>query len=107
LQRWTLGGPARLHQLCISRDLHCIEPAKLHRAKQLHRHQTGLHRPKYKRQAVRLHQNYVKIIVEFYIVNTNIAKIYIHVVFRRRRKNPAAAVIFDRRRRLRQDPPPP
>jgi hypothetical protein len=41
------------------------------------------------------------------IVNINIAKVYINVVFRRcRQKNPAAAMIFDRRSRLRQDPPP-
>jgi hypothetical protein len=66
--------------------------------------------------------NYVKIIVEFYITNKNIAKVYINMVFRRRRQKPrrrrdlrspsppttrpAAAVIFDRRRRLRQDLPP-
>jgi hypothetical protein len=29
-----------------------------------------------------------KIFVEFYITNTNIAKVYIHVVFRRRRQKP-------------------
>jgi hypothetical protein len=60
-----------------------------------------------------------KIFVKFYIANTNIAKFYIHVVFRHRRQKPrrrrdlrsppppttrpAAAVIFDHHRRLRQD----
>jgi hypothetical protein len=39
-----------------------------------------------------------KIFIEFYIINTNIAKVYIHVVFRRRPQKPAAVVIFDRRR---------
>jgi hypothetical protein len=32
--------------------------------------------------------DYIKIFVEFYIANTNIAKVYIHVVFRRRRQKP-------------------
>jgi hypothetical protein len=85
-------------------------------------HQTGLHRPEHTTSSCTTTSSYVKIIVEFYIANTNIAKVYINVVFRRRRQKPhrrrdlrsppppmtrpAAAVIFDRRRRLRQDLPP-
>jgi hypothetical protein len=49
------------------RDLHCIKP-----------NYTDLN------INVKLY-DYIKIFVEFYIANTNIAKIYIHVVFRRRR----------------------
>jgi hypothetical protein len=44
-------------------------------------HQTELHRPEHQRQAVRLHQATSKIFVEFYIININITKIYIHMVF--------------------------
>jgi hypothetical protein len=52
--------------------------------------------------------NYVKIIVEFYIVNINICQGSTSTWSSAAAdKNPAAAVIFDRRRRLRQDPPPP
>jgi hypothetical protein len=71
-------------------------------------HQIGLHQPE--------HQATSKIFIDCYIANTNIAKVYTHVVFRRRRQKPcnrrdlrsppppttrpAAAVIFDRRCRL-------
>jgi hypothetical protein len=41
-----------------------------------------------------------KIFVEFYIANTNIVKVYIHVVFRRRRQKPS------HRRDLRLPPSP-
>jgi hypothetical protein len=41
-----------------------------------------------------------KIFVEFYIANTTIVKVYIHVVFCRRRQKPY------RRRDLRLPPPP-
>jgi hypothetical protein len=41
-----------------------------------------------------------KIFVESYIANTNIAKVYIHVVFRHRRQKP------HRRHDLRSPPPP-
>jgi hypothetical protein len=41
-----------------------------------------------------------KIFIEFYITNTNIVKVYIHVVFRCRRQKPC------RRRDLRSPPPP-
>jgi hypothetical protein len=51
--------------------------------------------------------DYIKIFVEFYIVNINIAKVYIHVVFRCRRQKPTADVIFDHRRAYDKNPPPP
>jgi hypothetical protein len=49
-------------------------------------HQAGLHRPKDTTSSCTTTSSYVKNIVEFYIANKNIAKVYIHVVFRRRRR---------------------
>jgi hypothetical protein len=79
---------------------------------ELHRHQ-DLHRikPDYIDSNINIKlYDYINLrqdIVELYIANINIVKVYINVVFRRcRQKNPAAAMIFDRRSRLRQDPPP-
>jgi hypothetical protein len=54
----------------MTQDLHCIKPDYID--------------PNTRHQVVRLHQTMSKISIEFYIANTNIAKVYIHVVFRRR-----------------------
>jgi hypothetical protein len=77
---------------------HCRAAERLHPQ---NLHQAGLHRPEHQCQAVRLYQTISKIFVEFYIANTNIAKVYIHVVFCRRQEKSR------RHRDLRSPPPPP
>jgi hypothetical protein len=90
--------PGRLHRQQLHRDRHRISSSSticLHRHRDLHRIKLDVTDPKYIN--VKLY-DYIKlrtnISIEFYIVNKNIAKVYINV-------------IFDRRRRLRQDPPRP
>jgi hypothetical protein len=70
-------------------------------------YQAGLHRPEYKRHAVRLHQTTSRSSSSSTSSTQTSPRSTSTWSSAVADKNPVAAVIFDRRRRLRQDMPPP